>query len=276
MNENLRLAIQWFPSSPGGVVLLLLLVLGISWWLTGRFFKERDLTTLIFRGLGSLLICFAIGLFNRSLISYLRQGPLAPVIETKEEKEHRLRENLQQWVTPAACDACLKPTAPDPRKLQTMSPAERKEFDASQVTPEILRESAMRGLTWMALEHRQPSPSKRTGFPHSERGTKVLNNLTVSQVQAMFDYIQWVSPRSEPEARPYLADALAYSREAMARPAAPVDEPAGKAAAPLYPRIDASRPTQHGRAFVVRLSPTETRVIEAGSEEEALKKARQP
>jgi hypothetical protein len=262
---------------------MLSLALAISWWLTGRFFKARDLTTLAFRGLTSLLVCFALGLFDRSLVSYIRQGPLAPVFETKADKGQRLREKMQQWVTPAACDAYWKTIPADSRKPWQMSPAERKEFDANQVNPEILVESAIRALTWMALEHRQPSPFGRNAFPHAERGTKVLNKFTAAQAQLMFDYVLLVSPRSERDVRPCLADALAYCdevlspAEAAAQQTAPVAEHTAKPLSPPYPpHVEATRLTPQGRVFVVRMSPTETRVIEAGSEEEALKKAKQP
>ena len=282
MNKSASLPINWLPSSLGGILLVLVLVLAVSWWLTGRFFKEQDLTTLIFRCLISLLLCFAIGLFHRLMVSFIREGPLAPVVESPVDKDDRIRENMQQWVTPAACAACWKPAPPDPRDLQRMSPAQRREFDANQVNPEILVESAVRGLTWMALEHRQPSPFGRNAFPHAERGTKVLNSLTVSQAQAMFDYLLLVSPRSVGDAQPFLADALAYCHEALppadaaTQQTGKVGEHSGKPPVPLYPHVQASRPAGHGRAFEVRMSPTQVRVIEAGSEEEALKKAQEP
>jgi hypothetical protein len=261
---------------------MLSLALAISWWLTGRFLKERDRLTLAFRGLMSLLICFALGLFDRSLVSFVRHGPLAPVFETRADKDQRLRENMQEWVTPAACNAYWKTTPADSRKPWQMSPAERKEYDANQVNPGILVESAIRGLAWMALEHRNPSPVGRNEFPHAERGTKVLNNFTAAQAQLMFDYIVWVGPNSEREARPYLADAFAYCREtpsgaeAAAGQAGPAAEHTGRPPAPLYPHVEGSRETEQGRVFVVRMSATERRIIKAGSEGEALKKAKQP
>jgi hypothetical protein len=130
----------------------------------------------------------------------------------------------------------------------------------------------------MALEHRNPSKFGRMAFPHAERGTRVLNDLTAPQAQAMFDYILIVSPLAEPDIRPCLNDALAFCLEATepAVPGAASGEPAANPDARPYPSIEASRETSRGRAFVVRLSATETRVIEAGSEEEALKAARKP
>jgi hypothetical protein len=102
----------------------------------------------------------------------------------------------------------------------------------------------------------------------------------------MFDYVLTVSPRSESDARPYLADALAYCSEATAPvhpgiapvhpdPGTAPGAPAVKPEAGLYPFVQASRVTPRGRAFVIRLSATQTRVIEAGSEEEALRIAKQ-
>jgi hypothetical protein len=148
------------------------------------------------------------------------------------------------------------------------------------MTPAVLAESAVRSLIWMALEHRQPSPFGRNAVPHAERGTRVLNDFTVQQTQAMFDFVLAVSPQAELEARPYLADAFAYCSEATvaatpgAAPAAPA-APTAKPEAGLYPFVQASRETPRGRAFVIRLSATQTRVIEAASEEEALQIARQ-
>lgn len=273
---------EWLPSSVGGIILMLLAILGVSWWLTGRFFKEQDLTTLIFRCLISVLICFALGLFDRSLVGFVRRVLPAPVTQTPEEKDKRLRENLEQWVTPAACAACFKPVPPDPLKLKQMSVAELREFQAGQVNPEILADSAVRGLMWMALEHRQPSAFGRNFYPHAERGTKPLNTLTVAQAQAMFDYLLLANPRLIANAQPYLADALAYCREgappaeAPGKPEGQVGERSVKPGAPLYPRIEVSRPSEKGCAYVVRISPTEVRVIEAASEQEALKKAKEP
>jgi hypothetical protein len=280
--DRLTPTVKWLPSSLGGIILMLSLALAISWWLTGRFFKARDTTTLAFRGLTSLLICFALGLFDRSLVSFFHEGSLAAVFETRADREQRLRDKMQEWVTPAACDAYWNTIPADSRKTWQMSPAERKEFAANQVNPEILVESAIRGLAWMALEHRQPSPVGRNEFPHTERGTKVLNNFTAAQAQLMFDYIVWVSPNSEREARPYLADALAYCREtpsaaaAAARQEGPAAVHAGRPPARPYPHIEVVRETEQGRVFVVRMSATETRIVKAGSEEEALKKAKQP
>jgi hypothetical protein len=273
---------EWLPSSVGGIILMVLVILGVSWWLTGRFFKEQDLITLIFRCLISLLICFAIGLFDRSLVGFVRQVWPAQVAQTAAERDKRILGNMQQWVTPAACAACLKPVPPDPVRLKQMSMAELKEFQASQVNPEILADSAVRGLMWMALEHRQPSTLGRNLYPHAERGTKPLNTLTVAQAQAMFDYLQLVNPRLVADAQPFLADALAYCREgippaeASAKQPGPAGEHSVKPAGPAYPRIEVSRPAEKGRAYVVRVSPTEVRVIEAASEQEALKKAKEP
>jgi len=279
--ERLTPAFEWLPSSPGAIILLLAAALVLSWWLTGRFFKERDLTTLVFRILISLLICFALGLFHRALFSYVREGPLARTVETRDEQDDRLRENLQQWVTPAACESYWKPVATDLAKRPQMSPAERREFDANHVDSAILVESAVRGLTWMALEYQQPSKFGRNKYLHAERGTKVLNNLTPAQTQAMFDYLRLVSPASAQEARQHLADALAYAREGSppgetVRPAGEARERGEKKPAPSYPFVEIRRPTAQGRvAFVVRMSPTVTRIIEASSEEEALQKAKQ-
>jgi hypothetical protein len=270
MNESTNVAYSWIPSSPGGVFLLLLIVLAVSWWITGRLFKERDLTTMVFRSLISLLLCFAIGLFQRSLVGYIHEGPLAPVLVAKTDPDKPLQNNMRQWVATAAYEAYWKPAALDPKRLQQMSPAERKEYDDSQVTSDVLVESAVRGLIWMAMEHRQPSLVGRNAFLHAERGTQILNRFTPAQAHAMYDFVVQVSPRSEGYARPYLADALAYCAEVTARPG---DGDAAKPAPVLYPRIDVTRMTPQGRVFVVRMSPTETRVIEAGSEEEALKKA---
>ena len=271
------MAISWFPTTIGGILLFLILLMAVSWWLTGKAFRERDWTTLIFRGMTSVLVCVCIGLLHESLMEWIHRGPLAPALGTQAEKDQRLRENMQQWVAPAACDACWNPPTIEPKKLVQMSPAEREAFKASHVTPAILVESAVRALVWMALEHRQPSPYGRNAVPHAERGTKILNDFTVPQVKAMFDYVLTVSPPSESDARPYLADALAYCSEATApvHPGTATVAPPVKPEAGLYPFVQASRETPRGRAFVIRLSATQTRVIEAGSEEEALKIAKQ-
>jgi hypothetical protein len=139
-----------------------------------------------------------------------------------------------------------------------------------------LVESAVRSLIWMALEHRQPLTFGRNAAPHAERGTKILNEFTVQQTQAMFDFALAVSPPAEGKARPYLADALAYCSvaTAAATPGAAPAAPSAKPEAGLYPFVQASRDTPRGRVYVIRLSATQTRVIETGSEEEALQIAR--
>jgi len=293
--KDWSLPTDWLPSSPGAILLLLLLALAASWWLTGLFFKEQDLTTLIFRCLVSVLLCFGIGLFHRSVVNFIRKVPRAVAAETPAEKEDRLRENLEQWATPAACAACLKAVPASPGKPQQAAPADVKpqqaapadvrESGAGPMNPAVLLESAVRGLTWMALEHRQPSPFGRNAFPHAERGTKVLNSLTVAQAQAMYDYILQVSSHAAEDAQPFMADALAYCREATPTSGAPgsaerqpeqAGENSGKISVAVYPHVEVSRPAARGRAFVVRMSPTQVRVIEAASEEEALRKAREP
>ena len=130
----------------------------------------------------------------------------------------------------------------------------------------------------MAMEHRRSPSLGRSASPHAERGTKVLNDFNASQAQAMFDYILMVSPETERDARPFLQDALAYCREsAQAVPVvAQSAEQAEKKASGRYPSIVIRRETPRGGEFVVRTSATQTRVIEAASEEEALKIARQP
>src|SRR5664280_113215 len=276
--EGAAMATNWSPTTFGGYILVVLLLLAVSWWLTGRIFRERDRTTLVFRGVLSLLVCFGIGLFHQSLVQVVRQGPLAAMVKMQAEKDARLQANMQQWVAAPAYDACWRPGATDPRTLKQMTPMEREEFEASQVTPAILAESAVRGLTWMALKHRHPSPSGSNALPHAERGTKVLNNFTVVQAQAMFDYVLLVSPQSEGEARPYLEDACAFCREAAA-PATRGIAVGGSVAKPdvgPYPFVEASRETSRGRMFVIRLSATQRKLIAAGSEEEALRIAKQP
>jgi hypothetical protein len=268
------LAISWFPTTVGGFILYILLLLALSWWLMGKVFRERDLTTLIFRGMMSALVCIGVGFFQQSLADLIRGGPLNSALATKAEDDANLRQNMQRWVAPAAYDGYWNVPATEVRKVLQMSPAERKEFEASQVTPAILVESAVRGLAWMALEHQHPSPFGRKTFPHAERGTKVLNDFTDLQAQAMFDYVRIVGPSSMRDARPYLEDALAYCREAAAP--ATSGSPSGKPAAVPYPYVQATRETSRGRAFLIRLSATRTQVVEAGSEEEALKLAKQP
>jgi len=126
----------------------------------------------------------------------------------------------------------------------------------------------------MALEHQHPSPFGRKAFPHAERGTKVLNDFTVLQAQAMFDFVRIVGPPSVRDARPYLEDALAIVCEA-ARPRLPDPLPAN-------PRRGRTRcpgnsgKTSRGSGIHHPLSATGTQLIEAGSEEEALKMAKQP
>jgi hypothetical protein len=104
----------------------------------------------------------------------------------------------------------------------------------------------------------------------------------------MFDYIVLADPRSELDARPYLKDALAFSAEEARAPdqalsaaedaggngAGAASERPAKAGATSYPFIQASRTTPNGRIFVVRISASETRVIRADSEAEALKQIR--
>ncbi len=277
------MAIGWFPTSVGGIVLSMFLLLVVSWWVTGRFFKERDLTTGIFRGLLSVLVSFGIAYFHYSSVRMLREGPLAKVVLTKEEKEAPLRANMQQWVAPAAYDAYWTPPAVDPRNAGKMSPKERRDFEAWQAGRDVLVESALRGLTWMALEHKNPSPFGRSSKPHTERGTKALNSFTAAQTQAMFDFIVAVKPALERDARPCLADALAFCHDTAAAaspaaapgqpPAAP-GQPAANPAEVQYPFVVVTRETDRGRSFVVRISATQTRVIEAATEEEALKIAK--
>lgn len=268
------LAISWFPTTVGGVILFFFVLLALSWWLMGKVFRERDLTTLIFRGMVSVLVCIGVGFFQRSLADLIHRGPLNSALATKAEEDAQLRQNMQRWVAAAAYDVYWNAPANDVRKVMQMSPAERKEFEASQVNPAILVESAVRGLAWMALEHQHPSLFGRKAFPHAERGTKVLNDFTDLQAQAMFDFVRIVGPPSVRDARPYLEDALAYCREAAAP--ATSGSPSDKPAAGPYPFVQATRETSRGRAFIIRLSATRTQVIEAGSEEEALKMAKQP
>lgn len=271
------LALGSFPNTVGGYIVVALLLMLASWWLTGRIFRERDYTTLVFRGLISVLFCIGVGFFHESLMEWINQGPLAPVFETKEERNARLQGNMRQWMDPASYDAYWSSTADDLQKLKQMSPAQWKEYNASKLPQDILVQSAVRGLTWMALEHRRPSESDRASFPHSERGTMVLNKFTAAQAQAMFDYVLIVDPRLERNVRPCLHDALAYCREAAVAPASPVAasaKPAEKSRDVRYPFIEARRETPRGRAFIVRFSATKTQVVEASSEEEALKIAR--
>lgn len=271
------MAISWFPTTIGGFIVVMSLLLAFSWWLTGRIIRERDLITTLFRGMASFLVCVAIALFHYSSVNMMLHGPLADMVKTKAERDAPIKENMRQWVAAAAYDAYWSPPAADPRKPTQMSPSERKDLEAGQTNPEILAESALRGLIWMALEHRHSSTAGRKAYPHSERGTKVLSDFAPAQAQAMFDYIVIASPDAARAAQPFLADALAYCREPVvaAPPPAPSSEPAGKLVAERYPFIVMSRETLHGGAFVVRISATQTRVIEAASEEEALKIAKE-
>jgi len=267
------LTIGSFPTTIGGIILLSCVLLGLSWWLTGKIFRERDRTTVVFRVMVSLLVFIGAGFFQQALVEIIRHGRLAPALETKEAREARLRENMVQWVAAPAFDAYWDSPSAEVQKLLRMSPDERRDYEPNRVDAAILTQSAVRALTWMALEHRHPSPYGRRAFPHAERGTKILNEFTVAQTQAMFDYILAVSPGTEREARPSLEDALAYSREPSGIAAS---QPAAQPAPGPYPFVQASRATSHGRTFVIRMSATQTRIIEAGSEEEALKIARQP
>lgn len=123
-------------------------------------------------------------------------------------------------------------------------------------------------------------PNTIGGFPVLlfEPGTRDLNRFAAAQAQAMFEYIQVVSPASVPGAQPFLADALAYCSDpiAPAPPAAASAVPAENPASARYPFILISRETPAGGEFVVRTSPTETRVIRAATKAEALKIAKQP
>jgi hypothetical protein len=278
LRAGAAIATSWFPNTIGGFTVLMSVLLLVSWLISGRIFRERDQTTMLFRGMMSFLICIGIALFNYSSVNMILHGPLADLVKTKAERDAPLQENMRQWVTPSAYDACWHLSAAAPPKLEQSVAAAGKTSDAARITPESLVESAMKGLTWMALEHRRASPVRRNASPHFEPGTKDLNRFAAAQAQAMFDYIQIVSPASKREAQPFLADALAYCSE----PAAPVAAAAtsvglaeghGNA---RYPFILISRETPNGGEFVVRISPTETRVIQAATKAEALKIAKQP
>ena len=280
-------AVSWFPITEAGVVVFLIVMFAISWRLTGRIFREKDKTTKVFRALVSVLVFFALGLFRDSFAYFIRHGPLE-LFRNQAESAARIQKNMQLWVAPETYDAFWNAPTAGPGKLESMSPDERRRLDAARITPSIMTESALRGLVWMAVEHRHPSSLGHHAFPHSERGTNDLNKLTVEQTQAMFDYIVLADPRSELDARPYLKDALAYSAEealaldqalagaddANGKEAVPGSEHSAKARAASYPFIQASRTTPRGRVFVIRISATETRVIRADSEAEALKQIR--
>jgi hypothetical protein len=284
LKEAVIRAVSWFPVTEAGVVVFLIVMFAISWRLTGRIFREKDKTTKVFRALVSVLVFFALGLFRDSFAYFIRHGPLE-LFRNKAESAARIQKNMQLWVAPETYDTFWNSPTADPGKLESMPPDERRRLDAARITPFIMTESALRGLVWMAVEHRHPSSLGHHAFPHSERGTKDLNKLTVEQTQAMFDYIVLADPRSELDARPYLKDALAYSAEEALAPdqalaaaddaggkgATPRSEHSAKAGAASYPFIQASRTTPNGRVFVIRISATETRVIRADSEAEALK-----
>ena len=277
-------AVSWFPVTEAGVGLFLIAMFYIAWRLTGRIFREKDKTTKIFRALVSVLVFFALALFRDSFAYFIRHGPL-DLFKNQAEADARIQKNMQLWVAAEAYDAYWNSPPLDPRKLAGMSPEERGHVEAARITPAVMTESAMRGLVWMAVEHRHAGLLGRHAFPHAERGTKELNQLTVEQTQAMFDFIVLIDPRSELEARPYLRDALAFSTDeplavdqassggagSDGTAAVPGGDRAGKAGAASYPCIQASRTTPTGRVFIVRMSATVTRVVRADSEAEALR-----
>ena len=93
----------------------------------------------------------------------------------------------------------------------------------------------------------------------------------------MFDYVLMVDPRRS--ATPGLVSRMRSPIAARLRsprlPAVAASaKPAEKSRDVRYPFIQARRETPRGRAFIVRLSATKTQVVEAPSEEEALKIAR--
>jgi hypothetical protein len=284
IKEAIIRAMSWFPVTETGVVLFMIVMFAISWRLTGRIFREKDKTTKVFRALVSVLVFFALSLFRDSFAYFIRHGPL-DLFKNKAGSEARIQKNMQLWVTPEAYDDFWNLPAADPQKPGGLARDERRRLDAARLTPAVMTESAMRGLVWMAVEHRHPSSFGHHAFPHSEKGTKDLNSVTVAQTQAMFDYIVLVDPRNELDARPYLKDALAFSAEetSASEPASSVGTDLGgkratpggdhpvKAGAVSYPFVQASRITPHGRVFVVRVSASETRVIRADTEAEALK-----
>jgi hypothetical protein len=279
-------AASWFPATEVGVGVFLVVMFLISWRLTGRIFREKDQTTKVFRALIAVLVFFALAMFRDSFAYFIRHGS-TDLFTNKAESAARLQKNMQLWVSPEAFEALWDPSKVDPQKLQGLSPQERQRLEADRIAPSIMTESAMRGLVWMAVEHRHPSSFGHHAFSHSERGTKDLNKLTVEETQAMFDYVALADPRSELDARPYLKDALAFSAEETLAPdqiSSAADAAGGKGVAPgsdhpakggaaSYPFIQASRTTPRGRVFLVRISATETRVIRADSEAEALRLA---
>lgn len=286
IKEAVIRAVSWFPVTEAGVILFLVAMFALSWWLTGRIFREKDKTTKVFRALVSVLVFFALGLFRDSFAYFIRHGPL-DLFRNQAESQARIQQNMQLWVAPEAYDALWNSPPADPARLAGLSPEERQRLGAARLTPSVMTESAIRGLVWMAVEHRHPSSFGHHAFAHAERGTKDLNRLTVEQTQAMFDYIVLADPRSELDARPYLKDALAFSAEEPLSPdrtpAAAADDAGGKGAASgnnhstktgvsPYPFIQASRATPQGHVYVVRISATETRVIRAETEAEALQR----
>lgn len=286
LKEAVIRAVSWFPVTEAGVAVFLIVMLAVSWRLTGRIFREKDKTTKVFRALVSVLVFFALCLFRDSFAYFIRHGPLN-LFRNQAEAQARIQQNMQLWVAPEAYDALWNSPPADPVKLAGLSPEERQRLEATRLTPSVMTESAIRGLVWMAVEHRHPSSFGHHAFAHAERGTKDLNRLTVGQTQAMFDYIVLADPRSELDARPYLKDALALGAEEFLSPdrtpdvaaddaggkgAASGNNRAAKAGSSPYPYIQASRATPQGHVYVVRISATETRVIRADTESEALKR----
>jgi len=285
--DNFFRAVSWFPSTVAGTILLLIVMWGISWWITGRLTRERDLTTTLFRIGASAVVLAAIFYFRDSFTYFVRHGPMM-LFRTQSETEARLRQNMPQWMTPEAIAAYWAPPALTPEALKLLPAPQRQAYEATRVTPEVMVESALRGLVWLALEQRHSTRgSGRSPFPHAERGTKVLNQFTPMQAQAMFDFVVMIDPRCELDAVPYLKDALKFCMEPL-----PTDdpskelaisgvhsgEPGNAAAAPAkskYPFISASRETAGRKFYIVRLSAAQTKMIEAASEEEALRKARE-
>ena len=49
LGTGAAMAISWRPTTIGGIILSLVLLMAVSWWLTGKIIRERDLTSLIFR-----------------------------------------------------------------------------------------------------------------------------------------------------------------------------------------------------------------------------------
>jgi hypothetical protein len=283
LKEAVIKAVSWFPVTEVGVWVFLLVMFVISWRLTRRIFKEKDQTTRVFRALISLLVFFALSLFRDSFAYFIRHGPMDLFIN-KAELTARLQKNTRLWVSPEAFEILWDPSKVDPQKLQGLSPEERRRLEADQTTPSIMTESAMRGIVWMAVEYRHPFSFGHHAFSHTEKGTKDLNRITVEETKAMFDYIVLTDPRSELDARPYLKDALAFSAEEVfaedqmssasgGKGIAPGSGHPGKTGGTSYPFIQGSRISPRGRVFLVRISATETRVIRADTEAEALKLA---